>query len=313
MKIAIVGKFPPKTYDILNKELGDSFEIEIIDTQDKLDSLSNADIIILRIFKLLKKDLKHIDNLKLIEKWGTGYDTIDIKYATEREIRVCNVPGANAHIVAEITILHILNLFRNFLKHNEEIRKGSWTKTEFIETTYSLKNKKVGLIGGGNIAREVAKRLKGFDCEINYYDILKLDPDIEKKYNMKYIPFDKLIETSDVISIHVPLFDSTRNLITKNEINKMKKTVILINTSRGGIINEKDLIEALETNRIMGAGLDAFETEPLVNLEMTKFKNLSLTPHVGGTSYDLVEIMLGRIMENIMRFKNGEEIKNCIN
>lgn len=314
MKIAVIGEYPPKTYEILSENLSKEFDIEIVDTQKKLDDLKYADIAILRMFKLRKKDLEHIKDLKLIEKWGTGYDSIDIDYATQRNIKVCNVPGANAHIVAEITILHIIACLRNFIKHNNAMRQGIWTKTEFIETTFSLLNKKVGLIGGGHIAREVADRLQGFGCEINYYDIARLPKELEDKYRMNYVDYDKLIETSDVVSIHVPLLGSTKGMVSYDDLVKMKKTAIVINASRGGIIKEEDLIRALKEKEIMAAGLDAFENEPIdEGNELLQMDNVVVTPHIGGTSYDLAEIMLSRIIDNIIKFKNNEEVVDCIN
>lgn len=314
MKIAVIGKYPPKTYEIILEKLSKDFDIEIVDTQEKLDELKYADIAILRILKLRKKDLEHIGGLKLIEKWGTGYDSIDIEYATKNNIKVCNVPGANAHIVAEITILHILAALRNLIRHNNAIRIGKWTKTEFIESTFSLLNKKVGLIGGGHIARNVAVRLQGFGCQVNYYDIARLPKELEYKYSMNYLSYDKLIETSDVVSIHVPLLDSTKGMISYDDLVKMKKTAIVINASRGGIVEEKNLIRALKENEIMAAGLDAFEDEPISNdNELLKMDNVILTPHIGGTSYDLVEIMLDRIIDNIRFFKDNKNIKDCVN
>lgn len=316
MKVAIVGKYPPKATEMLISSISkfDNVEVEVVDTQEKYIQLKDADCIILRIFKVTKDDIDRNPKLKFVQKWGTGFDSIDVEYAREKGIDISNVPGANAGIVSEIAILLILALYRKLLAHNENIRKGIWTKSEFVDETFSLNNKKVGLLGAGNIGRLVAKKVQSFGATVQYYDLYRLNEEMEKNYELEYMSFDDIIKNSDIISLHLPLNDSTNNIIGKNEIELMKRNAIIINTARGGLIDEIALADALNDKKILGAGLDCFADEPLkLDNPILKAQNTVLTPHIGGTSMDLLEVMVPMIEENVSNFIEGKVIINIVN
>jgi D-3-phosphoglycerate dehydrogenase len=315
MKIALVGIFPDGTVEYFKNMLSENeFEIKVVDTIEKYQKLEDANVIVLRLRTITRADIERNKDLKLIQKWGAGFDTIDIEAAGEYNIPVSNAPGANAYAVAEIAVMHMLAVYRNLIIQDDAMRKGVWTKTEYTNRSYCLLDKTVGLIGGGNISKEVAKRVQAFGSKVQYYDIYRMKPEDEERLNMKYVELEELYKTSDVISIHVPLMDSTRHMIDKKAFDIMKPTTIVINTSRGGLINEKDLIDALENNRILGAGLDCIENEPVKTGDpILSVGKVTLTPHVGGTSADLLNHMCPLMVDNIMGFSKGDGAKYVVN
>lgn len=315
MKVALVGIFPTGTEEMFKQLLpATDFEINIVNTQEKYDSLMDAEVIIMRIFKLPKEVIERNKNLKLVEKWGAGYDTVDIEAAGKANIKVCNVTGANAYAVSEIAVLHILATYRNLINHHQSMIRGVWTKGEFMDTSFSLMNKTVGLIGGGNIGRQVATKVQAFGANVQYYDMYRLNEEKEKEFKMKYVELDELLRTSDVISLHIPLIDETRNIINGEKLALMKPTSIIVNTARGGLIDEEALREAINNKKILGAGLDCLAKEPIdPNDPMLKQKNVTLTPHIGGTSADLLGVMAPRIAKNILAFSKGEELESIVN
>ncbi len=315
MKVALVGIFPTGTHEMfmemLPKEL---FDVEIIDTQEKYENLTDADIMVLRLFKITREDIERNKNLKMIQKWGAGYDTIDIEAAGKNGVYVSNSPGANAYAVAEIAVLQMLAVYRNLIIQDQAMREGNWTKTTYVDRSYCLLDKVVGLVGCGNIGKGVAKRVQAFGARVQYYDAFRMSEEEEKELDMQFVDMDTLFKTSDIISLHLPLNESTRNIVNKDKIALMKKTAVIINTSRGGTINEADLIEALEQNRILGAGLDCIEREPVeADDPILKAPNVTLTPHIGGTSADLLGHMVPLMVENMIRFAKGNEAKYVVN
>ena len=315
MKLALVGIYPTGTLELLKKLLGEGdYEIVIADTEEKKEKLEGIEIIILRMFTLDKECISKNKNLKLILKWGAGFDTIDIKAAGERNITVANCPGANAYAVSEIAIMLMLSVYRNLIVQNQAMVKGIWTKTKYLDRSYGILGKTVGLIGCGNVAKQVAKKVQSFDASTQYYDINRMSLEDEERLKIKYVELDELLKTSDIISMHLPLNKYTKNYIDKEKISLMKDTAVIINTSRGGIINEKDLIEALKDNRILGAGLDCIENEPVQEGDpILSAPNVTLTPHIGGTAADLLVHMVPMLAENIMRYKSGLKVKHIVN
>ncbi len=315
MKVALVGIFPTGTHDMFKEMLPkELFEVEIIDTDEKYKNLTDADIMVLRLFKITREDIERNRNLKMIQKWGAGYDTIDIEAAGQYGVYVSNSPGANSYAVAEIAVLQMLSVYRNLIIQDSAMRSGEWTKTKYVDRSYCILDKVVGLVGCGNIGRDVAKRVQAFGASVQYYDMFRMSEEDEKALDMKYVEMDELFKSSDIISLHLPLNESTRNIVDKEKIALMKPTAIIINTSRGGTINESDLIDALNENRILGAGLDCIEREPVeADDPILKAPNVTLTPHIGGTSADLLGHMVPLMAENIIRFKKGKEAKYVVN
>lgn len=316
MKITLAGEYPEGTYEIFKKIFSkyQGIEFSKIDNLNDYNKMSDAEIMILRIFKVNKEFIERNKNLKMIVRWGAGYDSVDIETAGKQGVIVTNTPGANAGAVAELTILLILALNRKLINHVDCLRKNIWSKNTFLNESYSLSNKTVGIIGSGNIGKTVAKLLNSFGAKIIYFDPYRMNLEEEKKLAMEYKDFKTLLSEADIISLHIPLLDSTKNIIGEKEIAQMKKGALLINTSRGGLIDEEALLKAIENGHIRGAGLDGVLNEPLKKEDrLLTNPNIIVTPHIGGGTADLPEKIIPMIVEDILKFLYNQNITHIVN
>ena len=224
------------------------------------------------------------DKVKYIVRYGAGMDNIDIPAATEAGILVGNVPGANSAAVAEVALLHILNIGRRFSHCTEGCRNGIWPSTI---TGNELDGKTVGLLGFGNIGKQLVRMMKVFDVKVLVYDAYFPDQD-DEKYGVTFVKDkEELFRESDILSLHVPFNEETKGMIDKNVFAMMKPTAYLINTCRGGVINEEDLIQALKEGQIQGAGLDVLVQEPPEkDNPLLSMDNVSITSHMGAASLE---------------------------
>lgn len=307
-RISIIGEIDLVGMKTLQEHLGNNFELVEIGVNER-EELAKADYIILRS-KMDREDISYASRTKLIQRWGVGYDFVDIKAAGEKGIQVGITTGANSGPVAEYTVLMMLAVYRQLVQSHNATINGRWKQDISSELIYMLKGKKVGLIGFGNIGHKVARILHGFDSIVYYYDICRLSKEEEIALDIEYRSFEDIITCSDIISLHTPLIESTRNLITKRELEKMKSTAILINTSRGGLIKETDLYHALSNNVIMGAGLDVFENEPpKADNPLFNLKNIVVSSHIAGNTFDNSEIMAKKCIECILKVSSGQMLK----
>ncbi len=240
--------------------------------------------------------INHCPNLKYIIRAGEGTDNIDKKYCQDRGIKVSNTPGANSNSAAEHAIALIFSLLRKTAPAHESMKKGNWDKSLYMGN--ELWKKKVGFVGFGRIGKIVAKRISGFEPSIYFYD-----PYIEEspEPNWSKSSLEEIFTESDIISVHTPLLDSTKSLIDSKLISLMKKDAILINAARGGIVNENDLLIALENKAIKGAALDVFETEPLdSSSQLRHLDNVILTPHLGASTEE-AQIRVGMMAAQQLR------------
>jgi len=257
-------------------------EVKEIKTDDENfeEELRETEVLLIMTYTIVNKELlSKAPKLKYVLRQGVGLDNIDVDLCKERGIEVINSPASNAVSVAEHTVLLILACMRNLIHANRLVKKGEWKR----EKTTELKGKTVGILGFGAIGREVARRLRGFGVGMIAYDVYK-DEETAKELGVKFVGINKLMKDSDIISIHVPLLPSTRAMINEKIIEKMKDGVIIVNTARGGIIDEKAMIAALERGKIAFAGLDVFESEPPENKELLYLENTILTPHIAGAT-----------------------------
>lgn len=297
-----------------NKALPEGFEviypISKTDTEEHSRLIEQADYLITQSIYVTAAQLKQAKHLKMIQKFGIGVDKIDCKAAEELNIPVCITAGANAVPVSEMAIGLMLAVNRRLPYVDRSVREGKWLKAEMRAQCYSLQDKVIGLVGIGNIARQVAKRLSGFDTgKIIYYDIFRLSPEQEEAMGVHYAPLDELMAQSDVISIHVPLTDETRGLIGRERLAMMKPTAILINTARGPIVDTQAMCDALREKRIRGAGIDAFDEEPLSSdSPLIGLENTVLTCHHAGSVIDNVLPRARHAYGNIEKFSRGEAI-----
>ena len=316
MKVAIVGTYPAGTFEKFKNHFSEKPEIEVVevDTQKKFDALTEADAIVLRILKMPKEVVARIKGLKMIMRWGAGFDSVDIEEAGKHGIYVCNTPGANAYAVAELTVALMLAVGRKLICHDRAIHQGEWSKNTFLNQTRTLNNKVVGIIGGGNIGRQVASRVQAFGSTVQYYDPFRLPEEMEEKLHMKYVGLEELIRTSDVITLHVPLMASTRHMIGEKEIEKMKDGAILINVARGGLMDDGAVVNAVNAGKLSGAGIDCVEEEPAkLGSPILENPNIIVTPHVGGCSADISDGMFPMITENIELLEEEKALKYVVN
>lgn len=316
MKVAIVGTYPAGTFEKFKNYFSEKPEIEVVevDTQEKFDALTEADAIVLRILKMPKEVVARIKGLKMIMRWGAGFDSVDIEEAGKHGIYVCNTPGANAYAVAELTVALMLAVGRKLICHDRAIHQGEWSKNTFLNLTRTLNNKVVGIIGGGNIGRQVAARVQAFGSTVQYYDPFRLPEEMEEKLHMKYVGLEELIRTSDVITLHVPLMASTRHMIGEKEIEKMKDGAILINVARGGLMDDGAVVNAVNAGKLSGAGIDCVEEEPAkLGSPILENPNIIVTPHVGGGSADISDVMFPMITENIELLEEEKALKYVVN
>ncbi len=226
--------------------------------------------------------------LKLLQVLSAGYDYVNIAGARKARIVICSNGGANSVAVAEHAIMLILAVYRKLVTFHQNVVGGRWHQG--IPRTvdiFELEGKTVGLVGLGNIGRQVARRVKAFDAQVIYYDAVRMSPQKEGELGVQYVPLDTLLETADIVSLHVPLNESTHHLIDAQALGRMKPTAIVINTCRGEVIDEPVLIEALQQGRILGAGLDTQAKEPSdPNNPLLTLPNVTLTPHSAGPTVD---------------------------
>ena len=302
-KIALYGNFSPNMLDCLQRKCPEGFEACHVPV-GALDQLNEVDYMINRGGDVNDAVMDAAPNLKLIQKWGAGYDKIDVKAAGERGIPVSICVGGNAMPVAELAVTLMLDVLRNVVPMAGYLKQGDWARDRFSPRSYLLSGKTVGLIGIGNIAKKVAAIVKGgFGCEVIYYDVFPLSVEQEQALGVSYVTLDELMAKADIVSIHVPLLESTTGMIDKSKLALMKPTACIINTSRGGVINEPDLIEALQNGSILGAGLDTYAVEPLPQQSpLLKMDNVVTTPHCGGNTVDNDINMAAICMECIARY-----------
>lgn len=268
------------------------------------------------------------ENLKVIGTMSVGVDHIDVDYATRKGVYVVHTPGVLTETTADLAFALLLATARRIVEGDRMVREGKWVIpwAPTMMLGYDVYGKILGIIGLGRIGVAVARRARGFNMKIYYYDIVRR-VDLERELGIEYKPLDELLSISDFISIHVPLTAETRHMIGERELKLMKPTAILINTSRGQVVDEKALVKALKEGWIAGAGLDVFEVEPLhPDSPLTKLQNVVLTPHIGSASHDtrnkmaeyaatgIIEVLKGRIPENlynldVVKIRPSEKVK----
>lgn len=307
--IALTGTYDPEIRAMIEQLVPEGFALKIVSSADQYDQLQDANHVILRILSLNEQDIKAIPDLKLIQRWGVGYDKVDVKAAGARNVQVAVTPGMNATAVSEMAVLLMLATYRHLVRLHADVSSGKWQGSGLGSTSYTLDGKKVGLVGLGAIGKLVAKKVQAFGAGVQYYDLFRLPEEEETKLGLTYVPLEELFKSSDVISLHVPLNDGTKHLVCKATIELMKPTAILVNTARGPIIKEKDLAEALQEKRILGAGLDCLEQEPADRENpLLRLDNVVLTPHMGGSTADINLAMAKRCIENIVKVSRGEQL-----
>ena len=316
MKVAVLGKVDPKGLSFLKENEFKVIEIESFEIQNLKEQLKDVDGILLRTTKLDKEILEHCDNLKIISRHGVGYDNVDLDFLNENKIALCITSTSNAVSVAEHVLSFFIYLTKKLSLSDSLVKEGNFEKRSELPNFFELYKKKVLIIGFGRIGKEVAKRCLGFDMEVYVYDPF-LDNEIIIRNQCIPIEKNQGLAIADFITIHLPLNGDTKNFISQTELNVMKKNSILVNTSRGGIVNENDLCIALESKKIQGAGMDVFVSEPPEsNHPFFKLDNILLTPHNAALTLECRERMSLEASQNIVFFLNNMSelnVENLVN
>ena len=278
-------------------------------TEDELiPLLKDCDGYVAGLDFVTEKVINSCENLKIISRYGAGFDRVDIAAAKAKGIPVTNTPGVNAEAVGELAFSLILSVARRITYLNNSTRNGEWVRSTGME----LKGKTIGIMGLGAIGQVVARCAKGFEMNVIAYD-----PFINEAYckenNITVCTFDEVVEQADVISLHLPLLDSTKHMINKDAISKMKPTTILINTSRGGIIDEDAAYEALKAGKLGGLGLDAFEIEPPTGSTLFELDNVVVTPHTGAHTKEATDNMANAAIKNLIDVLSGKGCPYIVN
>ena len=316
MKVAVLGKVDQKGLSFLRENEFKVIEIENFEIQNLKEQLKDVDGILLRTTKLDKEILQHCDNLKIISRHGVGYDNVDLDFLNENKIALCITSTSNAVSVAEHVLSFFIYLTKNLTLSDSLVKEGNFEKRSQLPNFFELYKKKVLIIGFGRIGKEVAKRCLGFDMEVYVYDPF-LDNEIIIRNQCIPIEKNQGLAIADFITIHLPLNRDTKNFISQTELNLMRKNSILVNTSRGGIVNENDLCIALDSKKIQGAGMDVFVSEPPEsNHPFFKLDNILLTPHNAALTLECRERMSLEASQNIVFFLNNMSelnVENLVN
>ncbi len=304
-------------HDFAIKELKKKFQVEIhtgkipIPQKTLKSKIKEMDgLICFPYDKIDKEIIQSAKNLKVISTYSVGYDHIDTQFAKENKIRVGYTPEVLTDATADMAFALLLDALRRISEGDRIIRKRQWNQIygAYDYVGLDLQGKTLGIMGLGRIGKTLAKRAKAFDMKIIYHSRKQISKTEEKKIGVKYTTFEKLISQSDVISIHVPHTKETNEIFNMKKFRKMKKTAFLINTSRGKVINEKDLAIALKQKIIAGAGLDVFESEPInKNHPFLKLENIVLAPHVGSSTKETRVKMAKITMKNLILGMKGKK------
>jgi D-3-phosphoglycerate dehydrogenase len=242
------------------------------------------------------------DSLKVISRYGVGYERVDIEAARARGIVITNTPGANTNSVADLTFALMLNAARNVCALNDRVKNGEWPRASGIE----IYQKTLGIVGFGAIGRAVARRARGFDMALLAYDPYVSQKDADEYY-VTMTDLKTLLVQSDVITLHMPVTEQTKNMINAQTIALMKDGVVLINTARGGLIHEGDAQSALLSGKIGALGLDAFAVEPPVGNPLLKLDNVIATPHTGAHTKEAIHNMAMMSVDNLIDVLSGKD------
>jgi phosphoglycerate dehydrogenase-like enzyme len=275
--------------------------------EQQIDAVKDADFLLCYRMDLLDEVVRAAEKCRLVQLLAAGYDGVNLTLLRELEIPCANNGGANSWAVSDHALLLMLSIYKQLLAIDPATRQGRWNEPITGQNTFEMAGKKVGVLGIGNIGKQVAKRVQAFDAQVQYYDLYPLDEEIDKSLGVTYVSLEELFRTSDIITCHTPLTKDTHHIVNAERLAMMKSSAILINTSRGPVVDEQALIEALELGVIAGAGLDVFEQEPVdPHNPLLTMTNVVATPHMAGTTWDTWARRAQFGFKNMERIRNGE-------
>ena len=302
--VLICDQVNPTLNEILEKNgLQITYEPEITPEQIA-EKIGNYQVVVVRSRTKITKDLiQRADKCKVIARVGVGLDNIDQDAAKEKNIRVINAVEGAMNAVAELVVGLMLSLAREIPRADREVRNGNWIKKELMGT--ELRGKYLGIVGLGNIGKRLGRLAKSFNMNIIGFDVLPIDEEFSKEVGLMKADLGTLLASADYVSLHVPLLDSTKHMINAEKITTMKSTARIINTSRGGVIDEDALYDALKNGNLGGAALDVFEIEPATSNKLRELPNFISTPHMGAQTKEAQSLAANVIAEKIIQILRG--------
>ena len=302
--VLVCDQVNPILNEILEKNgLKITYEPEITPEQIS-EKIENFDVVIVRSRTKLTKDLiEKASKCKIIARVGVGLDNIDQNSAKEKGIRVINAVEGAMNAVAELVIGLMLSLAREIPRADREVRNGNWIKKELMGT--ELRGKYLGIVGLGNIGKRLGRLAKALNMNIIGFDVVPIDEEFTKEVGLMKTDLDTLLASADYVSLHVPLLDSTKHMINSTKMESMKNTARIINTSRGGVIDEEALYDALKNGQLGGAALDVFEVEPATSNKLATLPNFISTPHMGAQTKEAQSLAANVIAEKIIQILRG--------
>ncbi|MGH2562587.1 MAG: 2-hydroxyacid dehydrogenase [Thermomicrobiales bacterium] len=308
-RVVYLEPIPPAVEAIIRERVPAGFEVAFRREGNPVtEAVAEADFVLVATTRLTGEVIGHASRLRLIQHQGVGYDNIDLAAARARCIPVAICPAGTSIGVAEHVFLLLLAIYKRLLEADASLRRGEWLQWALRPTSFEIAGKTIGLVGLGRIGREVATRARAFAADVVYFDSLRPDPAAERDLGVAFLPFNELLAIADVISLHVPLTPETRHLIDAEALAKMKPTAVLINTARGPLIDETALVAALRANRILGAGLDVFATEPPpADHPLFSLPTAVVTPHIAAGTADALRTKMDACFANMRRVAAGAD------
>lgn len=301
-------------YDVFNQYSDIDFvPMQLTEKADLMRETEYADAVMVHFDQIDKDVIGNLKNCKIIARSAVGYDNIDLEAAAARRIPVTNVPDYCVEEVSNHAMLLILSCAKKFNQLLDHVKEGLWGDYAIAKPVHALRNQTLGLLGCGRIARSLAQKAQAFGMEVIAYDPY-LTQEMVEPCRITLVPRDELIERSDFISLHLVLNESTRETVNGAFFKKMKKSGILINTGRGGLVNENDLVEALRAGEIAGAGLDVLTKESIEkDSPLQAFDNVMITPHAAWYTEEAFATLLTSAAQEVVRALHGEPVKNQVN
>jgi len=316
MKIAVMGEIHQDGWNVFKDNNLESFEILNFEEDHLKKELFEVDAILLRTAKLSNDVLSCCKKLKIISRHGVGYDNVNLEYLNENNIALGITSTSNAVSVAEHVLTSFLYLSKNIHLSDKLTREGKFNDKSSLPNFFELYQKNIVIFGFGRIGKAVAKRCLGFEANVYVYDPF-VNKNVVEENNCKVVDKITGLKIADYISIHLPLNTDTKNFIDEQELSTMKETAIVVNTARGGIINESSLVNALQNKKILGAGLDVFEKEPPdADHPLFNLNNVILSPHNAALTIECRKRMAVESAENITFFllnNNKLNLNNIVN
>ena len=310
LRIAFFHRLRPEPYEEIVRHTPEGFETVGVHQRESEDErvrvAGAADFIIAFGVELSERVLRAAAGVRLVQLLSAGYDRMNLELMRELSIPCANNGGANSWAVADHALLLMLAVYKRLIEVDASTRAGRWAAPIDGSNTFEMAGKLVGILGMGRIGRQVAGRVRAFDARVQYHDKYRLTREQEAELGVAYAGLDELFRTSDIVTCHTPLTAETRRLVSRERLAVMKTTAVLINTSRGEVVDEEALIEVLETGRIAGAGLDVFEQEPVApDNPLLRIPNVVVTPHSAGAAWDTWARRAEFAYGNIQRVSNG--------